>query len=37
MPMCEEWTKKGYLKKKLNGVHLEEKEKEDLEIIGCRK
>jgi hypothetical protein len=35
--MCEEWMKKGYLNKLWNGVHLEEEEKEDLEIRGCRK
>ena len=29
--------KKGYLEKFRNGVHLEEEEKEDLEIRGFRK
>ena len=29
--------KKGYLEKFWNGIHLEEEEKEDLEIHGCKK
>ena len=40
MVTCEEWMKKGYLKKLWNAVHLEEEEeeeKEDLENRGCRK
>ena len=37
MATCKEWMKKGYLEKVCNGVHLEEEEKEDLEIRGCKK
>ena len=36
MTTCKEWKKKGNLEKFWNGVHLEEEEKEDLEIRGCR-
>ena len=32
-----EWMKEGFLEKFWTGVQLEEKEKEDLEIRGCRK
>ena len=32
-----EWMKKGYLEKFWNGVHLEEEEKEYLEICRFRK
>ena len=31
------YTRICYLEKILNGVHLDEDEKEDLEIRGCRK
>jgi hypothetical protein len=37
MATCKEWTKKGSLKKIWNGVHLEEGEREDLEIRGCKR
>ena len=40
MFMFEEWIKKVYLKKCLNGVRPkeeEEEERKDLEIRGCRK
>ena len=39
MVTCEEWMKKGYLKKSWIGVHLEDKEeeKEDFDIRGCWK
>jgi hypothetical protein len=37
MAMCKEWTKKGYLEKFRNGDHLQEEEKEDLNIRGCKK
>ena len=36
MITCEEWLKKGYLKK-LNTVLLKEEERRDLEIRGYRK
>ena len=33
----KEWMKKGSRKKKWNGVRVEEEEREDLEIRGCRR
>jgi hypothetical protein len=37
MAACKELIKKESLEIFLNGIHLEEEEKEDLEIRGCRK
>ena len=37
MAMYKEWTRKGSLKEFWNGVHLEDEEREDLEIRGCRR
>ena len=37
MAMCKEWMKNGYLEKFWNGAHLEEQEKEYLEIRGWMK
>ena len=37
MATCKEWIMKGYLEKFWIDVHLEEEEKEDLEISGCKK
>ena len=37
MSMSKGWTKKGSLEQNQNGAHLEDEEKEDLEIHGCRR
>ena len=37
MATYKEWTKKGSLEKFGNGVHLENEEREDLEIRGYRR
>ena len=34
---CKEFMKKGYLKTFWNCIRLEEEEREDLELDGCRK
>ena len=35
MATCKEWSKKGSLGEFWNGAHLEDEEREDLEIRGC--
>ena len=37
MATCKGWTKKSYLEEFWNGAHLENKEREDLEICGFRR
>ena len=37
MATCKEWTKKGSLEKNWDGVHLDDEEKEYLEIRRCRR
>ena len=37
MATCKGWTKKGSLEEFWNGVHLEDEEREDLKIRGCRR
>ena len=37
MATCKEWTKRGALEEFWNGAHLEDEEKEDLKIRGCRR
>ena len=37
MATCKEWTKKGSLEGFWNGTHLEDEEREDLEIRGCKR
>ena len=37
MATCKGWTKNGSLEEFWNGAHLEDEEKEDLEIRGCTK
>ena len=35
--MCKEWMKKGTFEKIWNDVHLEDEEREDLKMPGCRR
>ena len=37
MAKCKGWTRKGSLEEFWNGAHLEDEEREDLEIRGYRK
>ena len=37
MASCKGWTKKGSLEEFWNDTHLEDKERENLEIRGCKR
>ena len=37
MATCKGWIKKGSLDEFWYGAHLEDEEREDLEIRGCRR